>query len=90
MSRRIAGAVVLEASEGEIAWSCRVVAVALLIRSAKWQDSIKRGIPMQAKNSVVHRGAVTMVVGAAIFLIYAIVFFVGAFRASGSSLGSQQ
>ena len=41
VSRRIAVAVVLETSEGEIAWSCRVAAVALPIRTAKWQDLIK-------------------------------------------------
>ena len=44
---------------------------------------------MHAQNSVVHHGAVTMAVGAAIFLIYAIVFFFGAFSGAGFE-GSQQ
>ena len=39
---------------------------------------------MQAQNSLAHRGAVTMVVGAVMFLIYAIVFCSGPFRAPGS------
>src|SRR5713226_9194179 len=42
---------------------------------------------MQAQNSLTHRGAVTMVVGAAIFLIYAIVFFFRAFSSTGFELG---
>lgn len=42
---------------------------------------------MQAQNSTVHRGAVAMVVGAAIFLVYAIVFFFGAFSGAGFELG---
>ena len=42
---------------------------------------------MQAQNSLVHRGAVTMVAGAAIFLIYAIVFFFRAFSGAGFELG---
>jgi hypothetical protein len=42
---------------------------------------------MQAQNSLVHRGAVTMVAGAAIFLIYAIVFFFRAFSGVGFELG---
>ena len=45
------------------------------------------GIAMQAQNSLVHRGAVMMVVGAAIFLIYAIVFFFRAFSGDGFELG---
>ena len=42
---------------------------------------------MQAQNSLVHRGAVTMVVGALIFLIYAIVFFFRAFSGAGFEIG---
>ncbi len=42
---------------------------------------------MQAQNSLVHRGAVTMVVGAAIFLVYAIVFFFRALSGAGFELG---
>jgi hypothetical protein len=42
---------------------------------------------MQAQNSLTHRGAVTMVVGAAIFLIYAIVFFFRAFSSAGFEVG---
>ncbi len=42
---------------------------------------------MQAQNSLVHRGAVTMVVGAAIFLIYGIVFFFRALSGAGFELG---
>ena len=42
---------------------------------------------MQAQNSLVHRGAVTMVAGAAIFLVYAIVFFFQAFSGVGFELG---
>src|SRR6195256_5244411 len=42
---------------------------------------------MQAQNSLTHRGAVTMAVGAAIFLIYAIVFFFRAFSSTGFELG---
>jgi hypothetical protein len=42
---------------------------------------------MQAQNSLVHRGAVTMVVGAAIFLGYAIVFFFRALSGAGFELG---
>jgi len=41
---------------------------------------------MQAQSSLVHRGSVIMVAGAAIFLVYAIVFFFRALsRAKGSS-----
>src|SRR5437667_6103886 len=44
------------------------------------------GIAMQAQSSLVHRGSVIMVAGAAIFLVYAIVFFFRALsRAKGSS-----
>ena len=42
---------------------------------------------MQAQNSLTHRGAVTMVVGAAIFLAYAIVFFFRAFSSAGFEIG---
>ena len=42
---------------------------------------------MEAQNSLVHRGAVAMVAGAAIFLIYAIVFFFRAFSGVGFELG---
>ena len=42
---------------------------------------------MQAKNSSTHRGAVTMVAGAAIFLIYAIVFLFKAFSSTGFEIG---
>ena len=42
---------------------------------------------MQAQNSLVHRGAMTMVACAAIFLIYAIVFFFRAFSGAGFELG---
>ena len=42
---------------------------------------------MQAQNSLMHRGTVTMVVGALIFLIYAIVFFFRAFSGVGFELG---
>jgi len=42
---------------------------------------------MQAQNSLVNRGATTMVVGALIFLIYAIVFFFRALSGSGFELG---
>jgi hypothetical protein len=42
---------------------------------------------MQAQNSLVHRGAGTMVVGAAIFLVYAIVFCYRAFSGAGFELG---
>src|SRR3981081_864524 len=42
---------------------------------------------MQAQNSLTHRGAVTMVVGAAIFLIYAIVFFFRAYSSAGFEIG---
>jgi hypothetical protein len=42
---------------------------------------------MQAKNSSTHRGAVTMVAGAAIFLIYAIVFLFQAFSSTGFEIG---
>ena len=42
---------------------------------------------MQAQDSLVQRGAVTMVVGALIFLIYAIVFFFRAFSGVGFELG---
>jgi hypothetical protein len=42
---------------------------------------------MQAQNSLTHRGAVTMVAGAAIFLIYAIVFLFRAFSSTGFELG---
>ena len=42
---------------------------------------------MQAQNSLVHRGAVKMVVGAAIFLVYAIVFLFRALSGAGFELG---
>ena len=42
---------------------------------------------MQTHNSLTHRGAVTMVVGAAIFLVYAIVFFFRAFSSAGFEIG---
>lgn len=42
---------------------------------------------MQAQNPLVHRGALTMVVGAALFLLYAIVFFFRAFSGAGFELG---
>ena len=42
---------------------------------------------MQAQNPMVHRGALTMVVGAALFLLYAIVFFFRAFSGAGFELG---
>ncbi len=42
---------------------------------------------MQAQNSQTHRGAVTMVVGALIFLVYAIAFFFRAFSGTGFELG---
>jgi hypothetical protein len=42
---------------------------------------------MQAQNSLVNRGALAMVVGAAIFLIYAIVFFFRAFSGAGFEVG---
>jgi ABC-type Mn2+/Zn2+ transport system permease subunit len=42
---------------------------------------------MQAQNSLVNRGALTMVVGAAIFLLYAIVFFFRAFSSTGFEVG---
>jgi hypothetical protein len=42
---------------------------------------------MQAQNPLVHRGAVTMVVGALIFLGYAVVFFLRAFSGAGFELG---
>jgi len=42
---------------------------------------------MQAQNSLVHRGAVTMVAGAAIFLLYAILFFFRALSGEGFELG---
>ena len=42
---------------------------------------------MQAHNSLVNRGALTMVVGAAIFLLYAVVFFFRAFSSAGFELG---
>lgn len=42
---------------------------------------------MQALNSLAHRGAVTMLVGAVIFLIYAIVFFFRAFSRAGFEIG---
>lgn len=54
MSRRIAGAVVLEASEGDITWSYRVAAVALSlpIRSAGWQDLIKETEELPCKPKI--------------------------------------
>jgi murein endopeptidase len=52
VSRRIAGVVALEASEGEIAWSCSVAAVALPIRSAKWQDLIKEKDELPCKPKI--------------------------------------
>ena len=42
---------------------------------------------MEAHNSLVNRGALTMVVGAAIFLLYAVVFFFRAFSSAGFELG---
>lgn len=42
---------------------------------------------MQAQNPLVHRGALTMVVGAALFLLYAIVFFFRAFSGAGFEIG---
>jgi len=42
---------------------------------------------MQAQDSLVHRGAVTMVVGALIFLVYAIVFCFRAFSGAGFEIG---
>ena len=42
---------------------------------------------MQAQNSLVHRGSVIMVAGAAIFLVYAIVFFFRALSGEGFELG---
>jgi len=42
----------LEASEGDIASSCRVAAVALLIRSAKWQDLIKETEELPCKPKI--------------------------------------
>lgn len=42
---------------------------------------------MQVQNSMVHRGAATMLVGAVIFLIYAVVFFFRALWGGGFELG---
>jgi len=42
---------------------------------------------MQAQNSQMQRGAVTMVVGALIFLVYAIAFLFRAFSGTGFELG---
>ena len=42
---------------------------------------------MQAQNSMVHRGAVTMIVGAVMFLAYAIVFIFRAFSGTGFEIG---
>jgi hypothetical protein len=42
---------------------------------------------MQAQNSLVHRGAVTMIVGAVMFLAYAIVFIFRAFSGTGFEIG---
>src|SRR3970040_2615073 len=42
---------------------------------------------MQAQNSVVHGGAVTMIVGAVMFLAYAIVFIFRAFSGTGFEIG---
>lgn len=42
---------------------------------------------MQALNSLTHRGAVTMLVGALIFLIYAIAFLFRAFSDTGFEIG---
>ena len=42
---------------------------------------------MQAQNSQTQNGAVTMVVGALIFLVYAIVFLLRAFSGTGFELG---
>jgi len=42
---------------------------------------------MQAQSSLSHRGAVTMVVGAVMFLVYAIVFLFRAFSGTGFELG---
>jgi len=42
---------------------------------------------MQAQNSMVHGGAVTMIVGAVMFLAYAIVFIFRAFSGTGFEIG---
>jgi len=42
---------------------------------------------MQAQNSMVHPGAVTMIVGAVMFLAYAIVFIFRAFSGTGFEIG---
>jgi len=42
---------------------------------------------MQAQNSMVDRGAVTMIVGAALFLAYALVFIFRAFSGTGFEIG---
>ena len=42
---------------------------------------------MQAQDPLVHRGAVTMVVGALVFLVYAIVFCFQAFSGAGFEIG---
>ncbi len=42
---------------------------------------------MQAQNSMIHRGAVTMIVGAVLFLAYAIVFIFRAFSGTGFEIG---
>lgn len=42
---------------------------------------------MQAQNALLRRGAATMVAGAAIFLVYAIVFFFRAFSGAGFEVG---
>ena len=42
---------------------------------------------MQAQNSMVHRGAVTMVVGAVMFLVYAVAFVFRAFSGTGFEIG---
>lgn len=42
---------------------------------------------MQAQDSLTHRGAVTMVVGALMFLVYAVVFLFRAFSGTGFELG---
>lgn len=42
---------------------------------------------MQAKSSLVHRGALAMVAGAVLFLVYAIVFLFRAFSSAGFEIG---
>jgi hypothetical protein len=42
---------------------------------------------MQAQDPLVHRGALTMILGALLFLLYAVVFFLRAFSGGGFELG---